>query len=227
MDLIMNGLLLTATLFAGLYCWVLSGRVRALKSLDSGLGAAIVTLTRQIELARGTLEEARSAARDGRADLSQLVARGDATAAQLRILLAALKDHDPAVAPMAAPTTASATAPVAEPAARAADVASAPIPSPPETADLRADHGAGGEVALPRRIEPTMPRLVVPEPEAPPPAVRPPAELERPVLASVPKPRLAIPLENILRSRQPVEPPVQKSESELLDALNALAAGDR
>jgi hypothetical protein len=43
----------------------------------------------------------------------------------------------------------------------------------------------------------------------------------------VPKPRLAIPLENILRSRQPVEPPVQKSESELLDALNALASGDR
>jgi hypothetical protein len=216
MDLIMNGLLLTATLFAGLYCWVLSGRVRALKSLDSGLGAAIVTLTRQIELARGTLEEARSAARDGRADLSQLVARGDATAAQLRILLAALRDHDPAAAPLpstvAAPVASAPAASLASPApeSRREDTAAAPDDAPP-----------------PRRIEPSMPRLVVPDPEEPAPPARLLAEPERPVLASVPKPRLAIPLENILRSRQPVEPPVQKSESELLDALNALASGDR
>ena len=60
MDLLMNGLLMAATLFAGGYCWVLARRVRDLKSLDSGLGGAIVTLTRQIELARATLEEARA-----------------------------------------------------------------------------------------------------------------------------------------------------------------------
>ena len=52
MDLLMNGLLTVATLFAGGYCWVLARRVRDLKSLDKGLGGAIVTLTRQIELAR-------------------------------------------------------------------------------------------------------------------------------------------------------------------------------
>ena len=52
MDLLMNGLLLAATLFAGGYCWVLARRVRDLKSLDRGLGGSIVTLTRQIELAR-------------------------------------------------------------------------------------------------------------------------------------------------------------------------------
>ena len=40
----MNGLLIAGTLFAGLYCYVLAGRVRALKSLDSGLGGSIVTL---------------------------------------------------------------------------------------------------------------------------------------------------------------------------------------
>jgi len=209
----MNGLLLTATLFAGLYCWVLSGRVRALKSLDSGLGAAIVTLTRQIELARGTLEEARASTREGRADLSQLVARGDATAAQLRILLAALRDHEPAaahVAPQGAPAAPSLASPAPEAAA--------------------ADHAGASraEAASPRRVEPVVPRLVVPEPglEPAPEPEREPAPA-RPALASVPKPRLAIPLENILRSRQPVEPPAEHSESDLLDALSALAAGDR
>jgi hypothetical protein len=217
MDLIMNGLLLTATLFAGIYCWVLSGRVRALKSLDSGLGGAIVTLTRQIELARGTLEEARSAARDGRADLSQLVARGDATAAQLRVLLAALKDHEPTATADPAPATAG---------------------SVQETPVLpRVEASAVQEEAASRPAGPMLPRLVVPAPVEPAPAAPAPAEPAwaqhgspepaRPAIASVPKPRLAIPLENILRSRAPLEPVEHKSESELLDALNAIASGDR
>lgn len=208
MDLIMNGLLLTATAFAGVYCWVLSGRVRALKSLDSGLGAAIVTLTRQIELARGTLEEARATAREGRTDLSHLVARGDATAAQLRILLAALRDHEAAVVP----------GPAHEPAA----VGSAPelAPAPRAVADSARDEPA------PRRAEPTLPRLVVSAPVEVTPTDPDPLP-ERPAIASVPKPRLAIPLENILRSRAPVEPPVQRSESDLLDELSAIASGDR
>ena len=60
MDLLMNGLLMAATLFAGGYCWVLGRRVQDLKSLDRGLGGSIVTLTRQIELAR---DDARGGAR--------------------------------------------------------------------------------------------------------------------------------------------------------------------
>lgn len=102
MDVIMDGLLLAASFFAALYCWVLSRRVRALQSLDSGLGGAIVTLTRQIELARATLEEAKSGARETRQDLSELTARADAGAAQLRLLLAAL-ERAPAPAQAAAP----------------------------------------------------------------------------------------------------------------------------
>ena len=89
MDLLMNGLLMAATLFAGGYCWVLARRVRDLKSLDSGLGGAIVTLTRQVELARTTLDEARAASRDTRQDLAQLVAKADGAAGQLRLLIAA------------------------------------------------------------------------------------------------------------------------------------------
>ena len=99
MDLLMNGLLMAATLFAGGYCWVLARRVRDLKSLDSGLGGAIVTLTRQVELARTTLDEARAASRDTRQDLAQLVAKADGAAGQLRMLIAAA----PVPAPVPAP----------------------------------------------------------------------------------------------------------------------------
>lgn len=92
MDVLMNGLLLAGTLFAAGYCWVLARRVHELKSLDRGLGGAIVTLTRQIELARGTLEEARAATRDNKQDLGQLIARADSATAQLKSVLAAARD---------------------------------------------------------------------------------------------------------------------------------------
>lgn len=80
MELLTNGLLLAATLFAGGYCWVLARRVRELKSLDRGLGKSIVTLTRQIELARTTLEESRNAAKVSRSDLKDLIAKADEAA---------------------------------------------------------------------------------------------------------------------------------------------------
>jgi hypothetical protein len=100
MELMMNGLLFAASLFAGGYCWVLARRVEDLKSLDKGLGGSIVTLTRQIELARLTLEEARSASKDTRQDLGQLVAKADAAASQLKLLIAAAPVQPPAPAPV-------------------------------------------------------------------------------------------------------------------------------
>ncbi len=127
MDVVMNGLLIAATLFAGLYCYVLAGRVRALKSLDSGLGGSIVTLTRQIELARATLDEARAGSRETRQDLGQLTARADAAAAQLRLLLAAIEAAGPA-------------APVERPAAQLSptrETAADPAPPPPLAAPAR------------------------------------------------------------------------------------------
>ena len=89
MDLMMNGLLIAATLFAGGYCWVLARRVQDLKSLDRGLGGSIVSLTRQVELARLTLDEARAASKETRQDLGQLVGRADTAARELRLLIAA------------------------------------------------------------------------------------------------------------------------------------------
>jgi len=142
MDLLMNGLLIAATLFAGGYCWVLARRVRDLKSLDSGLGGAIVTLTRQVELARTTLDEARAASRDTRQDLAQLISKADGSAGQLRMLIAA------APAPPPAPAT---PAPVAQPVA-AAPAPPDPLPEPAPVVSIRPPHLA--EVPKPRALAP-------------------------------------------------------------------------
>jgi len=115
MELLMNGLLMAATLFAGGYCWVLGRRVQDLKSLDRGLGGSIVTLTRQIELARATLEDARGASKETRADLAQLVGKADAAANQLKLLIAAAPVYPsaPMPTPMPTPMPAPPSGPVA------------------------------------------------------------------------------------------------------------------
>jgi hypothetical protein len=128
MDLLMNGLLMAASLFAGGYCWVLARRVRDLKSLDKGLGAAIVTLTRQIELARVTLEEARSSSRDTRQELAQLVAKADAAGSQLRLLLAAAPKPSPAAPIQAAADPPPKPSPGTEPVATAPSLPEIPKP---------------------------------------------------------------------------------------------------
>lgn len=137
MDVLMNGLLLAASLFAGSYCWVLSRRVRELKSLDRGLGGAIVTLTRQIELARGTLDDARAATRENRQDLSQLIARADAAAAQLKLAVATAEDARARLPePRIAVVRAAPEAPV-EAAAAIATVRAVPEPVVPPRPEAR------------------------------------------------------------------------------------------
>lgn len=145
MDLLMNGLLTAATLFAGGYCWILARRVRDLKNLDQGLGGSIVTLTRQIELARATLDEARASARDNRQDLIQLVGRAESASGQLKLLLAAIRHPEP---PEAKPPAA---APAAEPLA-APPALAGPPPEPAEPASVRSIAAHLTEVPKPRTL---------------------------------------------------------------------------
>lgn len=247
MDLLMNGLLLAATCFAGSYCWVLARRVRDLKSLDSGLGGAIVTLTRQVELARTTLEEARSSSRDTKLELAKLVEEADTTAGRLRLLIAAAPHPAPArpeaaaEPPVAARPTSHADAlvrrdapvaardpePVAPPPLRLARRPAAAAPTiVPEDAPAAA---APAEAAI--QI-PTLDRLAA-GPLARPRA--PEADPARPAphLAEVPKPRALAPIENPLRRLRAApakaEPPSaaapEDHEDALLEALSALAGG--
>lgn len=215
MDLLMNGLLLAATLFAGGYCWVLSRRVEALKSLDKGLGGSIVTLTRQIELARLTLDEAKAGGKDRRQDLAQLVTRAEAATGQLRLLLAVV----PPAAELPLP-------PVRQPdlrATREATPASHPTaihPAPSPTSQPAAEPEAPATPIL--RAVPDLPAA---EPERTPET--------RPTLAEVPKPRVLSPVENPLRRARgtpgapvPASAPLAATttdEADLLEALSALA----
>jgi hypothetical protein len=149
MDLLMNGLLMAATVFAGGYCWILARRVRDLKALDRGLGGAIVTLTRQVELARTTLEEARSSSRDTSRELGQLVARADGAAGQLRILLAATP---PAPAAATPPPPPAATVPAPTPADPVTPSLATVPPAAPEPAPAPLPHM--GDLPKPRALAP-------------------------------------------------------------------------
>lgn len=234
MDVITDGLLITGALFAGAYCWVLSSRVQALKSLDSGLGAAIVTLTRQIELARATLEEARAASRDTRHDLVQLAARADAAAAQLRLLLAAVEKAEPAGRSDAPPAAAPPTATPAEPTpfeaaliARRREAAGprlvSPAPEPEAAPALEPRRDARRDARLDARPD----AMTEPRPEARPPAQ---AESSEPAggfdpADAVPKPRRPLSLDALTRRAPPAEAPQSRDEAALIAALRAIASG--
>lgn len=207
MDLLMNGLLMVATMFAGGYCWVLSRRVRDLKSLDKGLGGAIVTLTRQIELARATLEEAKAGSKTSKDELAQLVSRADVAAGNLRLLLAA-------------------TPPPVPPAAR-------PLPpEPPLTAGHREEPALPAATPAPapaRKVGTLLSMFTTAEPaEAEPKDAAAPAAIEAP---AVPKPRALMPIDNPLRRFRPEpEAPAEAaaaSEDDLIAALRVMAGTER
>jgi hypothetical protein len=134
MEFIADALLIAGATGAGAYCMVLSKRLRALKDLDSGLGAAIATLSRQVDEMRGSLESAKALTGDQNRSLSQLTARAEMAAGRLELLLAALHENgrkrplnvargddedDEAREPSAAPAT--------RPAAAAAEAAVKPF----------------------------------------------------------------------------------------------------
>ncbi len=211
MDLLMNGLLTAATLFAGGYCWVLAAGCTSLKSLDNGLGGAIVTLTRQIELARADPRRGEASSRDTRQDLSQLVASADAAAGQLRLLIAAA----PLRRPRAAGTRAS---------RRGRTRLQRPRPPrPPSPKPPRLWKRRQCPSRRPRPCwSPRSGRRRRPTADAPAPPPRP-----VPHLAEVPKPRALAPIENPLRRAKPVVAQPIRSEDEILEALSALASGGR
>jgi hypothetical protein len=228
MDVIMNGLLIAATLFAGIYCYVLAGRVRALKSLDSGLGGSIVSLTRQIELARTTLEEARTASQDSQRDLSQLVEQAESSATQLRLLVAATKDNEFRMRKAAARAEKERDRDLERELQRERDRDRERARAQDEERDARPLAPSAPEdverPAAPRRRDGFAPRLVAlgeePSAETPP---RGPSEPEADL--GLPKPRRTVALDGLLRRRERIEPPVAQTEEELIAALTAIAAG--
>lgn len=106
MDLIADILLVAGAFGAAVYCYVLARRLKEFQTLEHGMGGAIAVLSAQVDDMTRALEQARSAA-DGQARaLESLTARGEAAAARMELLLAALHDLPEPGAEDAAGTTA-------------------------------------------------------------------------------------------------------------------------
>jgi hypothetical protein len=94
MELIADALLIAGALGAALYCRTLAQRLGALSSLDSGLGAAIAALSRQVDELRVSLDQAKSVSGDQAREVSQLTARAEVAAGRLELLLASLHEGE-------------------------------------------------------------------------------------------------------------------------------------
>lgn len=94
MELIADVLLIAGALGAALYCRTLAQRLGALSSLDSGLGAAIAALSRQVDELRASLDQAKSVSGDQAREVSQLTARAEVAAGRLELLLASLHEGE-------------------------------------------------------------------------------------------------------------------------------------
>lgn len=100
MQFLADVLLGAGALGAGFYCHVLSQRLKAFSTLETGLGGAIAVLSAQVDDMTQVLEAARGSATGSAASLEDLVARAAAMSTRLELLLASL--HDLPAAPDAA-----------------------------------------------------------------------------------------------------------------------------
>ncbi|HRV62105.1 DUF6468 domain-containing protein [Albidovulum sp.] len=85
-------LLFSASLGAGLYCMVLSRRLKRLSGLETGMGGAIAVLSAQVDDLTRMLDRAREAAQGSGDRLEERTQRAETAARKLEIMLAALHD---------------------------------------------------------------------------------------------------------------------------------------
>ena len=111
MTLLADGLLIAGALAAAIYCWVLSSRVRSLKDLDTGLGAAIAGLSDKVDAMQDTLRKTQAATHAPTAHMAELADRAERLSEELSGLL----DQGDAV--VEAKHTEAAEVPTAPPAA--------------------------------------------------------------------------------------------------------------
>jgi len=84
--------LAAAALGAAFYCFILSRRLRALGSLEGGMGSAIAVLSRQVDDLTRSLKAAQDAAGRARGTLDGQTERAEAVARKLELLVASMHD---------------------------------------------------------------------------------------------------------------------------------------
>ncbi|MBN8294103.1 hypothetical protein JI664_19185 [Rhodobacter sp. NTK016B] len=145
MEFMSNLLLAAATLGAAAYCVVLSRRLKALASLEGGMGSAIALLSTQVDDLSHSLDAAREASSKTRSRLDAQTTRAEAVARKLELLVASMHDlpEDP---PRDPGSNAVARHPAAATPPQTAALRSARPPSPwPASAGRRAPLGEPDE----------------------------------------------------------------------------------
>ena len=91
-DFIADILLGAGALGAGIYCMVLSRRLKQFNQLENGMGGAIAVLSAQVDDMTKALERARATASASASSLESLNTRAQQSAERLELLLASLHD---------------------------------------------------------------------------------------------------------------------------------------
>lgn len=92
MELIADMLLGAGALGAGVFCYVLSRRLSAFSTLETGMGGAIAVLSAQVDDMTKALDAAQKTAADSARSLIDLTGRAEQSARRLELLLASLHD---------------------------------------------------------------------------------------------------------------------------------------
>lgn len=92
MAMIADILLVAGALGAGLYCHVLSRRLRNFTDLEKGVGGAVAVLSAQVDDLKKTLDRAQATAKSSVDTLDEVSDRAEAAARRLELLVASLHD---------------------------------------------------------------------------------------------------------------------------------------
>jgi len=92
MNFLSDILLATGAFGAAVFCLVLSRRLRALTTLDSGMGKAIAVLSAQVDDLSRALKTAQQTSRASAEKLDTQTRRAEAACRQLELLMASLHD---------------------------------------------------------------------------------------------------------------------------------------
>lgn len=95
MELLANFLLAVGAIGAGIYCLVLSRKMRRFNSLEEGMGGAIAVLSVQVDDLTKALEQARQTAAQSEAGLRAATEHAETAAAQLDASLSRLPAEAP------------------------------------------------------------------------------------------------------------------------------------
>ncbi len=80
MTLVMDGLLLMASVTACLYCFLLNRRLKNLNNLQGGIGATILQMTSSLSELETSLEEAKKSSAEASGRVSEMIDHGGALA---------------------------------------------------------------------------------------------------------------------------------------------------